>query len=420
MTRSSHPLEPLALRDPLRVMFLLTSMPVGGAETLLVNLIRRLDRTRFAPQIACLKERGPLGEELAAEIPVHEQLLAHKYDLRIPFRLSRLLRSERIDAVVTVGAGDKMFWGRIAARRAGVPVVLSALHSTGWPDGIGRLNRCLTRWTDAFIAVAPSHGRFLVEQERLPQSKVRVIPNGVNVDRFRPDPAAAGEVRAELGLASETPLCGIVAALRPEKNHAMFLRAAARVRESCPAAHFLIIGDGPERQELEGFCGDLGLNDAVHFLGTRSDIPRLVAALDVFALTSHNEANPVSILEAMAAEVPIVATKVGSVGESVETHVTGFLVSPDDDEDAARQITRLLNRPELAHAMGEAGRAKVVGRWSLERMVMGYQELIREIYQHKSSALAPVPAKAAAKPAASAVATNSPAEAGKQSVPSHG
>jgi hypothetical protein len=116
-------------RDPLRVMFVITCMPVGGAETLLVNLVRRLDRSRFSPEVCCLKYFGPLGEVLAAEIPAFTGLLAHKYDLQVFGRLTRLLRQRRIDAVVTVGTGgDKMFWGRLAAYRAGVPVILSALH----------------------------------------------------------------------------------------------------------------------------------------------------------------------------------------------------------------------------------------------------------------------------------------------------
>ena len=150
MFHRKRTLIPLADRGPLRVMFLITSMPVGGAETLLVNLIRRLDRERFAPELACLKQLGPLGEELAGEIPAHHGLLNRKYDLRILPRLTKLLARRKIDAVVTVGAGDKMFWGRLAAWRAGAPVVLSALHSTGWPDGIGRLNRLLTPITDGF------------------------------------------------------------------------------------------------------------------------------------------------------------------------------------------------------------------------------------------------------------------------------
>ena len=144
MLSHRYPTDDVGRRGPLRVMFVITSMPVGGAEMLLVDLLRCLDRDRFVPQLCCLKELGPLGETLIGKVPLHYRLLAGKYDLRVLLRLKRLLASERIDAVVTVGAGDKMFWGRLAARWAGVPVVCSALHSTGWPDGIGRLNRLLT------------------------------------------------------------------------------------------------------------------------------------------------------------------------------------------------------------------------------------------------------------------------------------
>jgi hypothetical protein len=154
---------------PLRVMFLITSMPVGGAEVLLVNLIRRLDRSRCVPHLCCLKELGPLGEELAAEgVPASSHLIRGKYDVRVLWKLVRRMRSPKIDAVVTVGAGDKMFWGRLAAKLAGVPVICSALHSTGWPDSIGRLNRLLTPITDAFIGVAARHGRHLIENEQFP------------------------------------------------------------------------------------------------------------------------------------------------------------------------------------------------------------------------------------------------------------
>ncbi|MCA9215758.1 MAG: glycosyltransferase, partial [Planctomycetales bacterium] len=134
-------------RGPLRVMFLLTSMPVGGAETLLRNLVRSMERTQFEPEICCLKGLGPIGEELAREFETHSHLLSHKLDLRVLPRLASLLKRRKIDAVITVGCGDKMFWGRIAAKLAHVPVVASALHSTGWPDGVGRLNRLLTPWT---------------------------------------------------------------------------------------------------------------------------------------------------------------------------------------------------------------------------------------------------------------------------------
>src|SRR4051812_36920584 len=125
-----HPLEAAIGGGTLRLMFVHTFMPVGGAETLLVNLIRRLDRDRFTPEICCLKFPGPLGEVIAREIPLFSGLLGVKYDLRVLPRLARLLIRRQIDAVVTVGAGDRMFWGRLAARLAGVPVILTALHST--------------------------------------------------------------------------------------------------------------------------------------------------------------------------------------------------------------------------------------------------------------------------------------------------
>jgi glycosyltransferase involved in cell wall biosynthesis len=374
-------------RGPLRVMFLITSMPVGGAETLLVNLIRRLDREAFLPSLCCLKSLGPLGEMLADEIPTHHDLIQHKYDLRVARRLSKLFRNQRIDAVITVGAGDKMFWGRLAAHSAGVPVVLSALHSTGWPDVIGRLNRTrlLTRWTDAFIGVADAHGRYLIKQEGFPAEKVRVIPNGVDVNRFHPL-RDVGALRQELALPHSAPVAGIVAALRPEKNHELFLRAAARVRARIPAAQFLIIGDGPTRDGLDLLATELKLGDAVRFLGTRTDIPELLAALDVFVLTSKIEANPVSILEAMASGKPVIAPRVGSIGDSVVDGQTGFLTDPNDELQVAERLAELFTDTERARRMGEAGRAAVVTRWSLERMVEGYQNLIAEVYSSKCNA----------------------------------
>src|SRR5438067_13748494 len=129
MFRSVRRIGSLADRQPLRVMFVATQMTVGGEEVLLAQIIRRLDRARFAPELCCLKFRGELGEALEREVPVFAGLLSHKLDLRVLGRLTRLLRARKIDAVVTVGTGgDKMFWGRLAALRARVPVVISAIH----------------------------------------------------------------------------------------------------------------------------------------------------------------------------------------------------------------------------------------------------------------------------------------------------
>jgi glycosyltransferase involved in cell wall biosynthesis len=364
-------------------MFIITSMPVGGAETLLVNLMRRLDRNQILPELCCLKEMGPLGEAAANEVTVHSGLIRTKYDHRVLPRLRKLIDEQRIDAVVTVGAGDKMFWGRLAAWLEGVPVILSALHSTGWPDCVGCLNRLLTPLTDGFIAVAANHGRHMIEQERFPEAKVTVIPNGVDTYRFRSLPDSGLAVKTKLGIPLAAPVCGIIAALRPEKNHTLFLRAAALTAKQRPDAHFVIVGAGPERAKLERIAIEAGVASSTHFVGSRSDIPQILSAFDVFALTSHNEANPVSILEAMACEIPVVSTRVGSVEESVADGGTGYLVQPGDANALAENWVKLFADRALARTLGSAGRLAVEANWSLDGMVKGYERLIGDTYDHK-------------------------------------
>jgi len=390
IVRSSSPLRTNQVDDlvpnpirPLKTLFVITSMPVGGAEVLLVNLMRRFRASHILPSIACLKEKGPLGEEISREFSVTDHWLRSKFDVRVVPRIAKHMQREEIDAVVTVGAGDKMFWGRVAARLASVPVVCSALHSTGWPDGVGKLNRLLTPITDAFIAVAKSHGQFLVDFERFPASKVVVIPNGVDTVRFRPSPTERLSVRHELGINSDSPLIGIVAALRPEKNHSLFVQAARKIVNAASNAHFVVVGEGPERSRIEALIHTLSLAKNVTLLGNRSDTPRLLAAMDVFALTSHNEASPVSILEALSSGVPVVSTRVGSVAESVHDQWNGFTVDEGDVEGVAKRVLNLIRNPSTAEMMGKNGREHVQSHGSLDTMVRMYEQLIHRIFEQK-------------------------------------
>jgi len=360
-------------------------MPVGGAETLLVNLVRGFDKEKILPHVVCMKEPGPLGEEISQEFPFASNFIASKWDVRVVNRLRKYFLRERIDAVVTVGAGDKMFWGRLAAKMVRVPVVCSALHSTGWPDGVGRANRMLTGVTDAFIAVAESHGKFLVDFEHFPSRKVAVIPNGIDTNRFKPDQRSRAEIRQALGIDPNAPTIGIVAALRPEKNHEMFVDVANRVRQVIKDAQFLIIGEGPERARIEAAITKHSLGDSVRLLGNRSDTHRILAAIDVFALTSHNEANPVSILEALSTEVPVVSSRVGSISETVIDGETGFCVNSGDARAMALHIQELILDTTLNRTLGRQGRARVQERGSLFAMVTGYEELIHRIYSSKTN-----------------------------------
>ena len=349
---------------------------------MLVELVRRMDRARFLPELCCLKRFDSLGETLAEEIPAFTGLLAGKFDVEVLWRLTRLMRRRRIDAVVTVGPGDKMFWGRLAARLAGVPVVCSSLHSTGLPDHVEWPNRLLSPLSDAFIAVAESHGSYLTSHEGCSADKVRVIPNGVDLQRFHPR-WPDRKLQRELDLDADAPTIGIIAALRPEKNHELFLSVAALVQAELPKARFLIVGDGPLRSKLEAFARSLGVEEAVRFLGIRRDVPELLSLMDVVMLTSKMEANPLCLLEAMASEKPVVASRVGSVTESVQDGRTGYLVAADDSQGMAARVLELLQDRRRASSMGRAAREAVIAHWSVDRMVRGYEDLITDIYSAK-------------------------------------
>lgn len=390
---------------PLNVMFVITSMPVGGAEVLLMNLVRRFDPQRIKPSICCLKEKDELGEEVSSDIPVFEHLIKHKFDLAVIKRLGVLYKKNNIDAIVTVGAGDKMFWGRLAAKNAGIPVILSALHSTGWPDGVGRLNRLLTKITTGFIAVAESHGKFLAEFEKFPEEKVFVIPNGIDTEKFQFDVAARNNWRKQIGIPADAPTVGIVAALRAEKNHILFVSSAAQVLSSIPDAHFVIAGDGPERPAIEQHIANLGISDRVHLVGSTSDIPGVLSAVDLFALTSQNEASPVSILEAMSCGRPVVAPNVGSISESVLEGKTGFLVPEGDLAASAARWIEILENPTLGSEMGIVAREHVVANSSLNSMTEGYASLIEKLYYgaRRKSQASPAASTAIGQPTKSEV-----------------
>ena len=374
-------------RGPFKVMFVITSMPVGGAETLLVNLVRRLDRSRFEPELCCLKEFGPLGEVLARDIPAFEGLLAHKYDFAVWGRLSRLLRARRIDAVVTVGTGgDKMFWGRLAAKRAGVPVILSALHSTGLPDHVELPNRLLAPITDGFIGVAQAHGAYLATAEGCPASKVFVIPNGVDVAAFAACRRPTKALRATLGL---PPLlaAGVDrrSAAAGEEPRTVF---AGRVARHAATAR----GPIPDRRRR---AAPRRLGRALALVGRAG--PRAVPGHKV-----GHSAIAVAVRRAGAQfahgsqsgfdsrrsgwqlrDKPVVAPRVGSIPETIEDGVNGYLFPAGDESQLAARLGHLLECPEQARRMGAIGRERVVAHWSLQRMVDGYQDLIDKIYRSK-------------------------------------
>ena len=382
-------------RQRLRVAFVATSMYVGGQERVTVDLVNGLDRERFEPALLLTKDRGPLLDFVRDDVKVDWGFRRGPLGplLALP-RIQSWLRRWKADCVFTVGLGDKLFLGRIAARLANVPVILSGLHSTPGPEHlgrsvVGRWNRHLMFLNSGVVTVSEDMRDYLIQHDGYPAARCRVLANGVDTEKFRPRPPSA-EICAELGVQPDTPVASIVATLRPEKRHDLFLQAAQVVAEQLPETQFLIIGGGPLRAEYESLAEKLGIRERVHFLGSRNDIPDLLALSDVVCLASTDvESAPICMLEAMATGRAQVAPAIGGVPKIIEDGVTGLLVPPGDGKALGEAIYRVLADKALSNRLGEASRARALDRFSLEAMVQSYEDLIEEYCHAEGSGQSP-------------------------------
>jgi glycosyltransferase involved in cell wall biosynthesis len=229
---------------------------------------------------------------------------------------------------------------------------------------------------DKLVALADSHRRFLARELRVPEQRFDVVRSGVDLARFDRT-RTRDEARTAAGLPVGVPLVGIVAALRPEKNHALFLAAARHVLTHVPEARFVIAGDGPARKQVEELCARSGLGERVELLGTRQDVPLLYRSLDVAVLSSHPvvETLPITLIEAAACGTPAVATAVGSVSDVVVDGETGFVVPAGDAVALGERICRLLTDPGLALRMGAAARARAELHFDERDMFRRYEEM---------------------------------------------
>jgi glycosyltransferase involved in cell wall biosynthesis len=358
----------------------LHSLHVGGAEVLAARLARRLrDRYRFL--FVCLDELGGLGEELRAEgFPVHVLGRRPGLDWRLALRLAGLLRRERV-GVIHAHQYTPFFYAA-AARQLGRPVpVLFTEHGRHFPDfpRPKRIlaNRLLLGRRDRVVGVGRAVCDALVRNEGIPPGRVGLVYNGIDLGRFANGSSLRATVRRELGLGAEDLVILQVARLDYLKDHATAVRAVRRVARRRPDTRLVLVGEGPEGPKIRDLVGREGLTDHVRFLGLRHDVPRLLAAADLFLLTSISEGIPLTLIEAMAGGVPVVATRVGGVGEVVEDGQTGLLAPAGDDAGLARHLLRLAGAPGEAHEMGRRGRARAEAFFSEGVMHDRYAELYR-------------------------------------------
>jgi glycosyltransferase involved in cell wall biosynthesis len=269
-------------------------------------------------------------------------------------------------------------WCALVARLARVPVLVTHEHSWSFTDDRLRVfldRRLIASRADAMVAVSSADARRMIAVERIPERKIHVIPNGI----LPPEVGDAGALRRELGLASDLPIIGMVASLRPEKRVDLLLDAVQRVAATERAFHVAVVGDGPLARELEARATTLGLAERVSFLGYRSDAVELAAGFDVAVLTSDREGMPLSLLEYMALGRAIVATAVGGVPDVVADGREALLVAPGDASSVASALGRLLDDPEERARLGRSAAVRQADEHDLAETVRQIEILYGEL-----------------------------------------
>jgi L-malate glycosyltransferase len=371
---------------PIRIIYCIDNMQLGGTELNAVRTVERLDRSRFAVEVVCVRADGPLMARYeAAGIPVHAFPMSSLWGvgaLRQGVRLVRLLRDQRIEVVHSHDAYTSVYatlWARVAGVR-GVIASRRSWHSPHLRGQMLRANRLAYRFAHAVIGNSPSVARLVETEGGVPASRVVTIPNFLDPQAFDPIPDAERvRLLTELGVPSGAFVVGIVARLAPVKDHGTLFHAVASLMESIPAMHVVVVGDGPERQSLETLAASIGLADVVHFAGQRPQAPNLHGLFDVSVLCSISEAFPNSILEAMAAARPVVATDVGGNPDAIREGRTGLLVPPSDPSRLAGAIARLHAEPAFRAKLGAAARASAQAGYSADSVLPQLERLYQRM-----------------------------------------
>ena len=362
-----------------RLLHLIDHLGSGGAQEALLSLLKYFDRRRFQVEVATLHGQGHYWESCRQlGVPLHS-LSPHKYlPLYLP-RLCRLLQTGKFDLIHCHLAASSLIAPPLAAL-LGVPFIFNYDHNDMYRAQQKLrllLDRLANGLTDHIVAVSASTRDFLIRQEGVPAEKITLIYNGVDLERFQPAPDAAPRAawRRAWGLPEYAPVVAGVGRLRPQKNFPLFLRAAREVLREIPQANFVIAGEGPDRGDLENLARDLGIAPQVHFLGYVSEMAALYAAVDVLLMTSLAEGTPLTVLEAMAMGVPVVATRVDGMAEVLEDGVDAYLVSLGDVAACAQRTCRLLQDQALARRFSQAGRSKVRDHYSAVSMTRQVEKI---------------------------------------------
>lgn len=362
----------------LKIMYIVLSLNVGGAEKLVNDIILDLDPGKYLPVVCCLDEIGPLGEGLREK--GFKVLYFRKRRPGLDLGLIRWLR----DTAKKEGADimhahqyTPYFFAVLAALLSRVKVIYTE-HGRLYPDRRNYkrylIDPLLAVFTDHIVSIVDSNKRAMVHYDNFPAGSIKVIHNGVKTgqDAKRTDVPA---LKRSLGIDAGSAVVGTAARLNSIKNIPMLLRAFRRVLDEIPDSVLLVAGEGAMESELKETARSLGIYDRVKFLGLRTDLADIYRTFDVFTLSSYTEGISITLLEAMASSIPAVVTDVGGNPEVVLDGSTGFLVKSDDDAAMAERIVELLRDPDKRRLFGGNASMRVREHFSFDRMLGGYLAL---------------------------------------------
>ena len=369
--------------QPIRVGFVVHGMQMAGAEVLVRETIRRL-KGRIDPIIYCLDSIGTIGEQLRDEgIPVICLGRKPGRDFGVAWRMAAGIRTRRIQ-VIHAHQYTPFFYAALAkARNLGGFRLILTEHGRHYPDVPSPTRRVINRLVlsslaDAVNACCRFSARALCRNDGFSGRRIEVIENGIDSTIYE-SAADRSALRSRLGLSVDRRYVACVARFHPVKDHSTLLRAFELVASARPDTDLLLAGDGPDRDVLVQLINSLGIESRVRFLGVRSDVPDLLRASDAFALTSVSEAASLTLMEAMAAGLPVVVSNVGGNPELVRDGVDGLLFPRRDSAACAAALLRVLDDPNLSRRLGESARKRALNEFSLNRTVERYHGLYRQL-----------------------------------------
>jgi len=354
-----------------KVLHVIDSLHLGGAQEVVLNLATCGNKQRFSHDVATMHGRGVYWDRMQAQgIPLHS-LSPQKYFPWYAASLPALLLRGGFDILHCHLVASNII-AKPLGRLCRVPVVLNHDHTNDDYRANDRLRLALdtlsNRLASHIIAVSDSCRRFLIERERVPAEKITLVQNAIDLRRYSPACGTRFEARKALGLPENGTVVAGVGRLNPQKNFSLFIRIAAEVLKRHPQVVFVLAGDGPEEELLRNLARECGVAERLRFCGYVSDARQIYLAADVVLMPSLFEGLPMSLLEAMAMRVPVVASALDGIAEVVDDGRDGFLVPSGDAQSFCERVCQLISNPSLAAEIGMAASDKVVRKFSAERM----------------------------------------------------